>query len=66
MIGIVGYDGDETPYPYRRNDDLATGFEVPVDLIERLVAAEREHDAATEAIRRYIEQHHVPEIDLDE
>jgi len=28
------------------------------------MAAEREHDAATEAIRRYIEEHNVAEVDL--
>jgi hypothetical protein len=64
VIGIVGYEGDETAYPYRCDGNLDTGLEVPTELLERLVAAEREHDAATAAIRRYIADRDVPEIDL--
>lgn len=64
--GLVGYAGDETPYPYRPVDGDATGYEIPRALADRLTAAQREHDAVTEAIRAYIETHQVPEIDLDE
>lgn len=63
---FVGYLGDETPYPYRRPNGDEFGFEVPVELIERLDAAARAHDAATEAIRLYIEEYDVPEVELDE
>ena len=66
MTGIVAYLGDETSYPYRRCDGDEVGLAVPDELIARLEDAEREHDAATEAIRLYIEQHNVPEIDLFE
>lgn len=66
MTDFVGYLGDETPYPYRRPDGDEFGFEIPAELIERLDAAEGEHDAATEAIRRYIEDNQVPEVELDE
>jgi hypothetical protein len=67
VTAFVGYIGDETPYPYRRDiggDEF--GFEVPVELIERLDAAQKAHYAATEVIRRYIEDNDVPEVELDE
>lgn len=66
-FAYVAHVGDETPYPYRKDTgDEEFGFRIPADLIERLDAAEREHDAATEAVRRWIEEHEVPEVELFE
>jgi hypothetical protein len=62
---FVTYHGSETlEDAYRRSDGDEFGYPVPVELIERREAAERDLNAATDAIRRYISVNDVEEVEL--
>jgi hypothetical protein len=59
----VTYHGDFED-AYRRSDSDEFGFLVPEDLIRRREEAEQALDAANDAIRRYITENDVPEVEL--
>ncbi|MFC4066758.1 hypothetical protein [Actinoplanes subglobosus] len=64
-FGWVAYHGDFED-AYRRVDGDESGFLVPEQLIEARETAQRILDAANQAIRRYIDDNDVAEVDLDD
>lgn len=66
MTDFVTYHGSETlENTFRRSDGDECGFRIPGELIIRLEMADREQEAAVTAIKRYIEDQQVPEMELD-
>jgi hypothetical protein len=66
MTDLVTYHGSETlEDTFRRSADDEFGYRIPTELITRLEAAEREREDAIDAIKRHIEEHHIPEVDLE-
>ncbi len=66
MSDYVTYHGSETlEDTFRRSDGDEFGYRVDGDLIARLERLERERQAAIAAIKRYIEERHVPEVELE-
>lgn len=65
MSDFVTHHGDFED-AYRRSNGDEFGYRVPVDLIERREAAEQKLREANDAIRSYIEQNEVPEVELSE
>jgi hypothetical protein len=63
-VGYVSHHGDFED-AYRRSDGDETGWRVPEHLIRARETAERQLDAANQAIGDHIRDHQVPEIDLD-
>jgi hypothetical protein len=63
-VGFVSYHGDFEA-AFRRSDGDETGWRVPEHLIRAREVAERQFDAANQAIGDHIRDHQVPEIDLD-
>jgi hypothetical protein len=64
-VTLIGFDGDETAYPFRADVGQQYGYDLPETLALRLVAAEQEHDAVTTAIREHIAEQRLPLLDLD-
>jgi hypothetical protein len=66
VTAFVTYHGSETlEDTFRRSDGDEFGYQIPTDLLDRLDAAERAHEDAVTAIKRHIEEHHIPEVDLE-
>jgi hypothetical protein len=66
MSDFVTYHGSETlEDTFRRSDGDEFGYQVPDELITRLETFDRARQGAINAIKRYIEERHVPEIDLE-
>lgn len=63
---VTHHEGETLEDDYRRTDGDEFGYEIPVVLLERLEEARRELDAANDAIRRYIADNDVPEIEVPE
>lgn len=63
----VTYHGSETlEDTYRRSDGDEYGYAIPSELIERLEQAKKTCNEAVEAIRRYIEDNGLPEVELED
>ena len=66
MSDYVTYYGGETlEDTFRRSDGDEFGYQIPADLVTGLEALDRARQAAITEIKRYIEEHQVPEVDLD-
>lgn len=66
MSDFVSYQGSETlEDTFRRSDGDEFGYEIPEELITRLETLDRARQGAIHAIKRYIEEHQVPEVDLE-
>jgi hypothetical protein len=63
---VTHHEGETLEDAYRRSDGDEFGYLVPEELIERREAAERALDDANGAIRRYIKDNNVPEVELDD
>lgn len=62
----ASYHGGETlEDTFRRSDGDEFGYWIPAELLDQLEAADRARSVAVTAIKRHIEQHRIPEIDLD-
>lgn len=66
MTTFVTYHGSETlEDTFRRSDGDEYGYEISAELLARLEAADRARNDAITAIKRHIEEHRIPEIDLE-
>jgi hypothetical protein len=65
VTAFVTYHGDFEG-AYRRSDGDEFGYLVPVEPIQRREAAAKALDEANEAIRSYIQQNDVAEVELSE
>jgi hypothetical protein len=66
VTDFVTYHGSETlEDTFRRSDGDETGYRIPVELVIRLEMWDRERKSAIDSIKRYIEEHRVPEVDLE-
>jgi hypothetical protein len=65
-LAWVSYHAGETlEDTFRRSDGDECGYRIPSGLLDRLEAAERDLESAITAIKRHIEEHRIPEVDLD-
>jgi hypothetical protein len=63
---FVAYQGSETlEDTFRRSDGDEFGYQIPDELIIRLETLDRAREGAIGAIKRYIEERQVPEVDLE-
>jgi len=63
---FVTYHGSETlEDTFRRSGGDEFGYRIPDELITRLETLDRERQEAIDAIKRHIEQHQLPETDLE-
>jgi hypothetical protein len=64
-VFVTHHQGETLEDAYRRSDGDEFGYQIPVELIERMEAAVKAMDEATGAIRLYIAEHDVPEVDIE-
>ena len=66
MTDFVTYHGGESlEDTFRRSDGDEFGYEIPDELIARLETFDRARQGAINAIKRYVEERRVPEVDLE-
>lgn len=67
MTDFVTYHGSETlEDTFRRSGDHdEIGYAVPWPLIAQLEATKAAYESTVTAVKRHIEEHHVPEVELD-
>lgn len=64
---VAHHQGETLEDTYRRADNCDEfGYPVPAELVNELETAQNALDAAVKAIRDYIDQHSVQEVDLGE
>lgn len=62
---VTHHEGETLEDTYRRSDGDEFGYQIPAALIEQLEAAEAARAAAVEAVRAYITDNDVPEVDIE-
>ncbi len=66
MTDFVAYHGSETlEDTFRRSDGDEFGYRIPDELITRLETFDRAREGAVRAIKQYIKERRVPEVDLE-
>jgi hypothetical protein len=66
MSDFVTYHGSETlEDTFRRSDGDEVGYAIPWPLIAQLEATTAAYEGTVNAIKLHIEEHQVPEVDLD-
>lgn len=66
MSDFVTYHGSETlEDTFRRSDGDEFGYQIPAEMITRLEVLEQARRDAIDAIKRHIEEHRIPEVDLE-
>lgn len=66
MTDFVTYHGSETlEDTFRRSDGDEFGYAIPWPLIAQLETTKAAYESTVNAIKRHIEDHRVPEVELD-